>query len=1361
MLSFKAQGGAEFGFVTDFSAHEYANMSFFASNQQDILFHLSLRKSIDKAVVNLRKDGVWGREIMHDVTLAATGDTVVIQIDDAQVSIRVNDHDVCLYNGDFPALDTIRFVNFNGGIDETSVLIEGAANNARTGEGEMQLTGFLDVEGWAVDPALPHQDITLVVDGIEEPLALSRVARPNIARTYRQMDDHVGIFTSLPGRIWDGARAAQDSVSVSALSNGIVCGAPLDVTRAMVQQRIETLCAADHQSTYDILLATEHVRFGQLWDTLSDHARETLGQAAKLYGVFEYMMRADLDASDTDAAQHFAPAGGAADIHPNQMLLRTAQSKFGTLFADRSPDTSPVTLFQQVIEEFPLPPDVEKFLILSLTEAFCETGCFEQFYAFVSPRLAKPFELGNTTWHNSCAAPFLLMDGRFYDLKEMLWALADATEGWVVTPALAWTIRTVLAQRGQHADEKALEDIIYAYKTFIERRSGNYWDRTQCRALTQTAVSMIVHSERFADYLRDEIPGFVLQHYGLSRTFWQLLLERAEKENIPLSPHMRRAYTAFQKLEQATPGDAAVIAAGLHPFEQIGHPETPRYLRELINPGAFAKTAAAFETALSTQGSNSDDLLVRTLAAPGVQDNFGDAYAGQTRRAVQQLYKTVPRAPHLGIQERLGQNLQRLARQEPVNLNHVMDDLTRVAVERAGYLGMGLALRMVPMFETLGQTAQAMRVMSHVGELRAIIPVEQHQAMFDSSAVQSSLSALKAMASDQMPITRSCLKLFPNFAGQKRTVTGLGSITETGHPLTPLYSTLVVIFSCQAYLDTRVEAMRQGWLSKLQDMGVPYVVVVGDGDGTQDGDVVYLEAPDDYEGLPAKTLAALDWALTHTDATHIYKIDDDCLLDPETFFGTLSYLKYDYYGRVIRRHVGGMNRTWHFSKSRSDRGIKELDKSPEPSVYCDGGSGYLLSRRAMRSIQRAARRLEGQQIVRAAFMEDKLVGDLLALEGIAPSNEDYRIAVQRRTHADAVPVSRWENSFHPSPLSGTSLVHLDTHVTQKEVFDARSTSRLWPRKIWPTYKAIALGDGTNALELVSDEAKLARLNAEPLAAVACMRNEMFMLPHFLAHYRKLGVKAFLIADNCSDDGTLEYLLDQPDVVTFSVDTDYGQSQYGVAWQMAMIANLRLGRWSVIVDADELLVYKNWKKTSLPKLLAGKSFQDADAARIYMLDMYPEGPLSAADFSSGDPFKEAGFVEREPFLRESVGRGPFSNSRTVTSALRHRLLPWSRPELFVAQKYALLKYQPWMRPSAGFHYVGDINVSETEMIFAHFKYTAQFRQKALDEVARGQHFNNAEEYRKYLALMSEGREVIHDPDVSVPWESCDEVKRILS
>lgn len=390
-----------------------------------------------------------------------------------------------------------------------------------------------------------------------------------------------------------------------------------------------------------------------------------------------------------------------------------------------------------------------------------------------------------------------------------------------------------------------------------------------------------------------------------------------------------------------------------------------------------------------------------------------------------------------------------------------------------------------------------------------------------------------------------------------------------------------------------------------------------------------------------------------------------------------------------------------------------------------------------------------------------MLGDLLALQNITVQNEEYRTAVWRRPHSTAQPVPSWNNSFYPSKTASVQQVHMDTHLGQDTAIDRLGQTGLWPRKIWPTYQDVKLISQCNALELISSQESVQAACDADVAVVACMRNEMFMLPHFLAHYRALGVGAFLIADNVSDDGSLEYLAQQPDVALFSVDTDYQLSQYGVAWQQALMAAFRVGKWTLAADADELLVWQKNQTQTLPDLLAEPDFSQVDAVRLFMLDMYPKGPLEQADFANADPFTDAAYAEHEPFLTSWYGQGPYSNMPTWTSALRHRLMPRTEQNLFVAQKVALLRYQPWMRLSAGLHFVGDVHLSERELVFAHFKYNADFRRKVQTEVERGQHFNDAEEYQKYQALISEGRSVIYDPDYSSHWSDVPFVRALLS
>ena len=154
--------------------------------------------------------------------------------------------------------------------------------------------------------------------------------------------------------------------------------------------------------------------------------------------------------------------------------------------------------------------------------------------------------------------------------------------------------------------------------------------------------------------------------------------------------------------------------------------------------------------------------------------------------------------------------------------------------------------------------------------------------------------------------------------------------------------------------------------------------------GNWRGDVLALPVSDAYEHLPAKTLAMIEWVATCTDFQHLLKIDDDCHLAVEAFVRRSVHAAHPLPGTPPpHRNEGDTDRIWAPRPgSRSSLGASSIDKSPEPSTYADGGAGYCLSRLAMTEVVKACRTQAGAQLSRSAFMEDKLLGDLLALCGI-------------------------------------------------------------------------------------------------------------------------------------------------------------------------------------------------------------------------------------------------------------------------------------------------------------------------------------------------------------------------------------------
>ena len=89
--------------------------------------------------------------------------------------------------------------------------------------------------------------------------------------------------------------------------------------------------------------------------------------------------------------------------------------------------------------------------------------------------------------------------------------------------------------------------------------------------------------------------------------------------------------------------------------------------------------------------------------------------------------------------------------------------------------------------------------------------------------------------------------------------------------------------------------------------------------------------------------------------------------------------------------------------------------------------------------------------------------------------------------------------------------------------------------------------------------------------VTTVKNDLDRIQLLLEYYRKMGIKFFLILDNGSTDGTLEFLREQRDVNLFSCNEEY-ETYRKEGWVNRLIASVGFGHWYLIVDSDELFDY---------------------------------------------------------------------------------------------------------------------------------------------------------------------------------------------
>lgn len=137
-----------------------------------------------------------------------------------------------------------------------------------------------------------------------------------------------------------------------------------------------------------------------------------------------------------------------------------------------------------------------------------------------------------------------------------------------------------------------------------------------------------------------------------------------------------------------------------------------------------------------------------------------------------------------------------------------------------------------------------------------------------------------------------------------------------------------------------------------------------------------------------------------------------------------------------------------------------------------------------------------------------------------------------------------------------------------------------------------------------------------------VRDEIDLLPHFLNHYREIGVKRFAFVDNGSSDQTVPFLLDQNDCDVFQFTGSFKQSGFGMIWKNLLLITYLPAKWYFSADADEHAVYNGWPGISLDEFADRMSARGRSAVTALLIDMYGPGPVAKAQVEPGGSLLDA-------------------------------------------------------------------------------------------------------------------------------------------
>jgi hypothetical protein len=316
-------------------------------------------------------------------------------------------------------------------------------------------------------------------------------------------------------------------------------------------------------------------------------------------------------------------------------------------------------------------------------------------------------------------------------------------------------------------------------------------------------------------------------------------------------------------------------------------------------------------------------------------------------------------------------------------------------------------------------------------------------------------------------------------------------------------------------------------------------------------------------------------------------------------------------------------------------------------------------------------------------------------------------------------------------------------------------------------------DNTFALE--KQDSKPVPMDTDEVRLFLVVRNEVAKLPYFFSYYRNLGVGRFFVIDDGSDDGSREFLLEQEDCHVFYSTNSYRESGCNTHWQNLMSDTYGTGYWCLAVDIDELLVYPECEKITLPSFCDFLDSEGSAAFFTVLLDMYPSTDLSETIYAPGTPFHEVcPFFDMDYVFIETGASNEVDELppiRVVGGPRMRKFYPWQRRTDFFSKallslsiriankmhfwrgdkphytpalvKVPLVKWQVGCKRITS-HVIAKPEhgtLSTMRGALLHFKFFSDFYKKAKSAVATRQYHGGSQEYVRYLTHLSK------DPNLS--------------
>ena len=291
--------------------------------------------------------------------------------------------------------------------------------------------------------------------------------------------------------------------------------------------------------------------------------------------------------------------------------------------------------------------------------------------------------------------------------------------------------------------------------------------------------------------------------------------------------------------------------------------------------------------------------------------------------------------------------------------------------------------------------------------------------------------------------------------------------------------------------------------------------------------------------------------------------------------------------------------------------------------------------------------------------------------------------------------------------------------------------------------AYAMLSGFHARSLKGVQNNTQFIKKHDVLLFSVVRNESARIPYFLDYYRSIGVDHFFFIDNGSTDDFAATVAECRDVSVWYTEASYRKANCGLHWSNALMRRHADRHWVLLVDPDEFLVFPYVDRRNLKELT---NFLDSEGRRSFfciLVDMYGAGSFNDAYCRAGEnPLDVCPYFDAAGYKQKY---NPVYHNIWVQGGVRQRIFFREAPESAPAlNKIPLVKWRWVYSYISSTHIVLPTHLNEPHAeshlsptgALLHFKLMSSLREKAEEEMVRGEHFGGSVEYRSYLQTIGQ-------------------------